>query len=100
MSFEKIPTIRLSDGVHVNAEALRRARYGFVYLDPYPDALLRETMREAFARAEEFFARDIDEKMKCATKSGCWRCGGSRTTGGRRTAERLLFAEQIPRNEI
>ena len=27
-------------------------------------------MREAFARAEEFFARDIDEKMKCATKSG------------------------------
>ncbi len=70
MSFEKIPTIRLSDGVFKNAEALRRARYGFVYLDPYPSALLRETMREAFARAEEFFARDIDEKMKCATKSG------------------------------
>lgn len=70
MSFEKIPTIRLSDGVFENAEALRRARYGFVYLDPYPSALLRETMREAFARAEEFFARDIDEKMKCATKSG------------------------------
>ena len=70
MSFEKIPTIRLSDGVHVNAEALRRARYGFVYLDPYPDALLRETMREAFARAKEFFARDIDEKMKCATTNG------------------------------
>ena len=70
MSFEKIPTIRLSAGVFENAEALRRARYGFVYLDPYPSALLRETMREAFARAEEFFARDIDEKMKCATKSG------------------------------
>ena len=70
MSFEKIPTIRLSDGVFENAEALRCARYGFVYLDPYPSALLRETMREAFARAEEFFARDIDEKMKCATKSG------------------------------
>ena len=70
MSFEKIPTIRLSDGVFENAEALRRARYGFVYLDPYPSALFRETMREAFARAEEFFARDIDEKMKCATKSG------------------------------
>ena len=70
MSFEKIPTIRLSDGVFVNAEALRRARYGFVYLDPYPDALLRETMREAFARAKEFFARDIDEKMKCATTNG------------------------------
>lgn len=70
MSFEKIPTIRLSDGVFENAEALRRARYGFVYLDPYPSALLRETMREAFARAEEFFARDIDEKMKCATTSG------------------------------
>ena len=70
MSFEKIPTIRLSDGVFENAEALRCARYGFVYLDPYPSALLRRRCARRSRAPSEFFARDIDEKMKCATKSG------------------------------
>ena len=72
MIFEKIPTLRLADDVSARVDALRRSRLGFVFVDASSSSRAdgRAATREAFARAEEFFARDIDEKMKCATKSG------------------------------
>ena len=72
MIFEKIPTLRLADDVSARVDALRRSRLGFVFVDASSSSRAdgRAATREAFARAEEFFARDIDEKMKCATTSG------------------------------
>ena len=67
--FFMIPTLRLTDDVDARVDALRRSRLGFVFVDASSRADAATTTREAFARAKEFFARPIDEKMTCATSS-------------------------------
>ena len=64
-----IPTLRLTDDVDARVDALRRSRLGFVFVDASSRADAAATTREAFARAKEFFAKPLDEKMTCATSS-------------------------------
>jgi len=64
-----IPTLRLTDDVDARVDALRRSQLGFVFVDASSRAGAAATTREAFARAREFFAKPLDEKMTCATSS-------------------------------
>lgn len=64
-----IPTLRLTDDVDARVDALRRSRLGFVFVDASSRAGAAATTREAFARAKEFFAKPLDEKMTCATST-------------------------------
>lgn len=77
-----IPTLRLTDDVDARVDALRRSRLGFVFVDASSRAGAAATTREAFARAKEFFAKPLEEKLTCATTttttSGYTRLGAER----------------------